>query len=73
MICGEHIKDFKYITSEYRDLLENSQIQSSILFEDVLGLIPLLHLVASRCHDPLLRREAINLLRAMHRQEGSCV
>ena len=37
MICGEHIKDFKYITSEYRDLMENSQIPSSILFEDVLG------------------------------------
>jgi hypothetical protein len=71
MIYDEYVKDFKYIASEFRDLLENSQIQSSPLFEDVLGLISPLYLVASRCRDPLLRREAISLLRLMHRHEGT--
>ena len=65
------MKDFKYIISEFRDLLENTQIQSSPLFEDVLGLIPPLYMVTSRCRDPLLRREAVSLLRVMHRQEGT--
>jgi hypothetical protein len=29
IIYDEHIKDFRYITSEYRDLLENSQIKEA--------------------------------------------
>jgi hypothetical protein len=70
MIYDEHLEDFKYVLLEFRDLLENSQIQSSALFENDLGLIPPLYLVASRCRDPLLRREAISLLRLMHRHEG---
>jgi len=73
MIYDEYLKDFEYIISEFRDLLENSQIQSSALFENDLGLIPPLYLVALRCRDPLLRREAIGLLRLMHRHEGTLV
>jgi hypothetical protein len=68
MIYDEYLEDFIYVLLEFRDLLE---IRSSALFENDLGLIPPLYLVASCCRDPLLRREAISLLRLMHRHEGT--
>lgn len=71
MVYDEYLDDFRYIVSEFDDLVENSQIESSPIFENDLGLIPLLYLVASRCRDPWLRREAIGLLRLMHRHDGN--
>ena len=73
MVFDQSNDDFTYIITRYRDLLENSQIQSSAVFADGLGLIPPLYLVASRCRDPFLRREAIALLRVMHRHEGNLI
>ncbi len=70
MVFDQCIDDFTFVITQYRDLLENSQVQASPLFEDGLGLIPPLYLVASRCRDPRLSRDAISLLRIMHRHEG---
>ena len=65
-----HMGDFEYIIANMKDLLENSKIQASPIFIAGLGLIPPLFLVASKCRDRKIRRQALPLLRMMHRQEG---
>ena len=74
-----HLDDFKDITSlakEFMDLEEryrasliyNLSIRLSFSFD--LGIISPLFLVGSGCRDPLVRREAINLLYLLRRREG---
>lgn len=73
MLYDTFLSDFQYITQTcallvaYEDPL---QLPRNKRFSFDVGIIPPLHVVATKCRDPVVRREAIDILFASPRQEG---
>lgn len=62
----EFLPSFTYIV----ELASSLTLASTASFSLDLGIIGPLYEVASRCRDPIIRREAIRLLKRTQRQEG---
>lgn len=67
MVYDAHLADFQYITRTCTALIT---VQSNTRFSFEVGIVPPLHVTATKCRDPVVRREAIKLLFASPRQEG---
>jgi hypothetical protein len=71
MVFDEHLDDFKTLLQESSAAAVPSTVASiSFHFGFSLGLISPLFLIATRCRDPSLRREAVAVLRSTHQSEG---
>jgi hypothetical protein len=73
MIFDSFLAEFQYITRTCALLtspLNTSQLPRNPRFSFDTGIIPPLHVVASKCRDPIVRREAIDILFVSPRQEG---
>ncbi|EPE32343.1 Zn2/Cys6 DNA-binding protein [Glarea lozoyensis ATCC 20868] len=73
MVYDNHLSDFQYIVNTCRLLAESivsTQLPRMPRFSLDTGIVLPLSLVANRCRDRTLRREAIDLLFANPRQEG---
>ncbi|KAE8448946.1 hypothetical protein EG329_008742 [Mollisiaceae sp. DMI_Dod_QoI] len=68
-----HLEDFQYIVRTCRTLLwsqESTQLPKNPRFSFDVGIVPPLHLTATKCRDPVVRREAVDMLFSSPRQEG---
>ncbi len=73
MMYDEYNPDFKYIVETCTRLVssqDSTQLPRNTRFSFDTGIVPPLHVTASKCRDPVIRREAINLLFSSPRQEG---
>ncbi|KAF8855511.1 hypothetical protein BDZ45DRAFT_595527 [Acephala macrosclerotiorum] len=73
MIFDVHFEDFEYIIRTCKLLLASeatTQLPKNTRFSFDVGIVPPLHLTATKCRDPVVRREAIDLLFQSPRQEG---
>lgn len=73
MVFDATLSDFQYIVRTCALLLssqEQTQLPRNPRFSFEIGVIPALHLVATKCRDPVTRREAVDLLWSNPRQEG---
>jgi hypothetical protein len=73
MIYDSFLSDFQYLVKTCARLIEiqdSAQLPKNPRFSLDIGIIPPLYLTATKCRDPTVRREAINLLFASPRQEG---
>lgn len=73
MVFDSHLDDFRYIVRTCTLLLSserNPQLPRNARFSLHVGIVPPLHLTATKCRDPVVRREAVDLLLANPRQEG---
>ncbi|TVY25045.1 hypothetical protein LHYA1_G006450 [Lachnellula hyalina] len=73
MVFDAALSDFQYIVRTCALLLssqEQTQLPRNPRFSFEIGVIPALHLVATKCRDPVTRREAVDLLWSNPRQEG---
>jgi len=73
MVYDSFFSEFQYITRTCSRLARsqrNSGIPKDARFTFEVGLVPPLHVTATKCRDPTIRREAIELLLATPRQEG---
>jgi Fungal specific transcription factor domain len=73
MIYDYFLPEFKYITRTCACLIaaqDSTQLPRNTRFSFEIGIIPPLHLTATKCRDPVVRREAIDLMFASPRQEG---
>ncbi len=73
MLYDSFLPDFQYITQICARLIaaqETTQLPRNPRFSFDIGIIPALHITATKCRDPLVRREAIDLMFASPRQEG---
>lgn len=71
MVFDDHLDNFKALLKETSAAAIPPTAPSiSFHFGFSLGLIPPLFLIATRCREPLLRKEAVAILRSTHRSEG---
>lgn len=73
MVYDSFLPDFQYITRTCASLMlakDNTKFPRNTRFSFDVGVVPPLHVTATRCRDPVVRREAIDLLFASPRQEG---
>lgn len=73
MVYDTFLPEFKYIVSTCRLLTvsrELTQLPRMPRFSLDAGVIPALHFTATKCRDPVVRREALDLLFSNPRQEG---
>ncbi|KAG0649745.1 Aspercryptin biosynthesis cluster-specific transcription regulator atnN ame [Hyphodiscus hymeniophilus] len=73
MVYDSYLSDFKYIVRTCALLISSpsmAQRPPNPRFTFEVGIVPPLHIVATKCRDPIVRREAISLLFASPRQEG---
>ena len=73
MVYDLYNLDFKYIIQTCRALMLPQNATQSITtprYTHDVGVVPPLHVTATKCRDPVIRREAIDLLFASPRQEG---
>lgn len=73
MVYDDYFHSFQYITRTVNLILSANPVSNLLpnpRFTFEAGIIPPLHLVAIRCRDPTVRREAIGLLFRAPRQEG---
>lgn len=73
MVYDAFLPDFKYIVRTCHLLIssqEEIQLPRNPRFSFETGVIPPLHIVATKCRDPITRREAVDLLWSNPRQEG---
>ncbi|KAL9107467.1 MAG: hypothetical protein Q9227_007664 [Pyrenula ochraceoflavens] len=66
MRFDSHREDFAYIISHCRPVIESG----CVIAQPTLGFIPPLFLAATRCRHPKMRREALNLLKRVHRHQA---
>jgi hypothetical protein len=71
MVFDQHLAGFKTLLDEC-SAAAIPPVASAVSFHFgfSLGLIPPLFLIATRCRDPALRKEALAVLRSTHRSEG---
>lgn len=75
MEWDNHLVDFQQLVS-LADVLVNDSLTSSttasteLNFTHDMEFVPPLHLVATRCRDPIVRRKAVSLLQKCKRREG---
>jgi hypothetical protein len=73
MLYDPFLPDFKYITRTCARLIaarDNTQLPRNTRFSFDIGIIPPLHVTATKCRDPVVRREAIDIMFNSPRQEG---
>ncbi|PVH89268.1 hypothetical protein DL98DRAFT_445117 [Cadophora sp. DSE1049] len=73
MIYDNYINDFEYIVKTCTHLASYQSTTSAShnpRFTLEIGIIPALHFTATKCRDPVIRREAISLMFQYPRQEG---
>ncbi|KAF8867089.1 hypothetical protein BDZ45DRAFT_667075 [Acephala macrosclerotiorum] len=73
MLYDAYLADFQYITQTCAILVaceKTLQLPRNRRFSFDAGIIPPLHVVATKCRDPIVRREAIDILFSSPRQEG---
>lgn len=73
MVYDNFLQDFKYITRICAQLTASqnaTQLPQNPRFSFEIGIVPPLHITATKCRDPVVRREAVKLLFANPRQEG---
>jgi hypothetical protein len=73
MLYDSFLPDFKYITRTCARIIATqdiTQLPRNPRFSFDIGIIPALHVTATKCRDPVVRREAIDLMFASPRQEG---
>ena len=73
MVYDDFLEDFKYIVRTCALLIasrETNQRPPNPRFTFEVGIVPPLHVVATKCRDPVVRREAVQLLFGSPRQEG---
>jgi hypothetical protein len=67
------IEDFRYINRVCSSLITSQnalQVPQNTRFSFEAGIIPPLHVTATKCRDPIVRRQAVDLLFSSPRQEG---
>jgi hypothetical protein len=73
MVYDQYIADFQYITRTCAALMltrDNVHFPKNTRYSHDVGVVPPLHVTATKCRDPVIRREAVELLFASPRQEG---
>ena len=73
MIYDYFLPEFKYITRTCARLIaaqDSTQMPRNTRFSLEIGIIPPLHVTATKCRDPVVRREAVDIMFASPRQEG---
>jgi len=72
IVYDAFLPDFKYITHTCARLITSQSVKSprNPRFSFDVGIIPPLHVTATKCRDSTIRREAVDLLFASPRQEG---
>lgn len=71
MVFDEHLVNFKVLLGKCSAAaIPSSSPSITFHFGFSLGLISPLFLIATRCRDPTTRKEAVAVLRSMHRSEG---
>ncbi|CZT00135.1 uncharacterized protein RAG0_08287 [Rhynchosporium agropyri] len=73
MVYDAYTPDFAYIVHTCQIILssrDSTQLPRNTRFSFDTGIVPPLHVTASKCRDPTIRREAISLLFDNPRQEG---
>ena len=73
MVYDAYLVDFKYVVQTCAMLIagrDRTQCPRKTRYTFEVGVIPPLHVVTTKCRDPAVRREAVNLLFASPRQEG---
>jgi hypothetical protein len=73
MVYDTYLPDFQYIIKTCSLLIANqnaTRVPRNTRFSFEVGIVPPLHVTASKCRDPVIRREAVELLFASPRQEG---
>jgi hypothetical protein len=73
MVYDSFIDEFRYIIKTCALLIEKEdriQLPRNKRFSFDIGIVPVLHITATKCRDPMLRREAIDFLFKSPRQEG---
>ncbi|KAE8443324.1 hypothetical protein EG329_001967 [Mollisiaceae sp. DMI_Dod_QoI] len=73
MLYDSYLAHFQYITRTCACLVaseDSLHLPRNKRFSFDTGIIPPLHVVATKCRDPAVRREAIDILFASPRQEG---
>ncbi|KAG9233427.1 hypothetical protein BJ875DRAFT_512194 [Amylocarpus encephaloides] len=73
MAYDEFLAEFQYIVNTCGLLIATrkaTQLPRMPRFSVDIGILPPLHLVATKCREPMLRREVLNLLFSNPRQEG---
>ena len=73
MVYDVFLPDFKYIVHMCALLIashNSTQKPPNHRFTFEVGIVPPLHVTATKCRDPVVRREAVDLLFASPRQEG---
>ena len=73
MVYDVFLLDFRYIVRTSALLIasnDSMKTPPNPRFAFEVGIVPPLHVVAIRCRDPVVRREAVELLFASPRQEG---
>jgi hypothetical protein len=71
MVYDQHVDSFRTLLEECSAAaIPPVAAAVSFHFGFSLGLIPPLFLIATRCRDPVVRKEALAVLRSTHRSEG---
>lgn len=73
MLYDEYTEDFAYIVRTCKKIVaeqDSIHLPRNTRFSFDTGIVPPLHVTASKCRDPVIRREAISLLFKSPRQEG---
>jgi Fungal specific transcription factor domain len=73
MVYDAFLSDFRYITRTCARIIacqDSTQLPRNPRFSFDIGIIPPLHVTATKCRDPVVRREAIDLMFNSPRQEG---
>ncbi|KAG4025119.1 hypothetical protein MFRU_066g00220 [Monilinia fructicola] len=74
MVYDSFMNDFRYIVEAAELLVTRSEATPSVLnssrFSFDIGVVPPLHVVATKCREPNIRRKAVDLLFRTPRQEG---
>ena len=73
MVYDSYLPDFQYIVQTCATLIAAqapAQRPRNPRFSFEVGIIPPLHVTATKCRDPILRRKAIDLMFSSPRQEG---
>jgi len=72
IVYDAFLPDFQYITHTCALLIASQSVKGprNPRFSLDVGIVPPLHITATKCRNPVVRREAVNLLFASPRQEG---
>jgi hypothetical protein len=73
MVFDAFLPDFQYIVRTCALLIssqEDTYLPRNPRFSFDIGVVPPLHVVSTKCRDPITRREAVDLLWSNPRQEG---